>query len=157
MNALILLAQAFFNHQTQTQTEQLKQAGHRAAEMGRRMAIAAVFFAVAGAFFFAGLLISVIDLGLQIDRGHGVVFSGLMISSVIVFAIGLFSVFAGWLCSRNPKAVAPPVPVTPPASELRTMLEAIAVGLLKEFLEAQKAKQAANSAVRAETAPHDAV
>ena len=96
MSPLILLAQAFFDHQARAQTENLKVAGLRAAEVGRRMAIAGVLFSLMGAFVFAAILIMLIDLGLQIDRGHGVIFSGLMISGSILILIGLVAAFAGY-------------------------------------------------------------
>ena len=151
MNALILLAQAFFNHQTQLQTQNLKIAGIRAAETGRRMAIAGVFFALAGAFIFAAMLIALIDLGLQIDRAHGVVFSGLMISSSILIFLGILSALAGWMAGRDPKPSSVPMTVSAPPSgttpgpysgpsELRPLLEAVAVSFLKDFLERNSAK-----------------
>ncbi|CAN5432736.1 hypothetical protein BH10BDE1_BH10BDE1_05220 [soil metagenome] len=152
MSPLILLAQAFFDHQARAQTENLKVAGLRAAEVGRRMAIAGVLFSLMGAFIFAAILIMLIDLGLQIDRGHGVIFSGLMISGSILILIGLVAAFAGWLVGRDPKApVAPPPPAPSPVSELRPLLEAVAVGFLKEFLDHQQ-QHRADSSKRSNTA-----
>lgn len=146
MSVLILLAQAFFDHQARAQTENLKVAGLRAAEVGRRMAIAGVLFSLMGAFVFAAILIMLIDLGLQIDRGHGVIFSGLMISGSILILIGLVAAFAGWLVGRVPKSTAAPAPPpTSPVSELRPLLETIAVGFLKEFLDHQKQHRADSS------------
>jgi hypothetical protein len=144
VNALILLAQAFFDHQTRTQTQNLKDAGLRAAITGRRMAIAGVFFAIAGAFVFSAIIVTAVDIGLQIDRSHAVTFSGLMVSAILLLLVGFFSAFAGWLAGREPKALLPVVttPVEPPKSELRPLLEAVAVGLLREFLENQNRKHA---------------
>jgi hypothetical protein len=137
MSPISLLMQAFFDHQTREQGERFREAGMRAAEKGRRMALAGVFFALAGAFFFSGLMVALIDLGLQIDRGNGVSYSGLMLSATLIVVFGLMSVFAGWLCGRDPVAevalrMAPPPP--PPQSELRLLLEQIAVIFLKEFM-----------------------
>lgn len=145
MNALILLAQAFFNHQTQLQSTRLKEAGHRAAETGRRIAIAGIFYALASALIFAALLISVIDIGLQIDRSHGVSFSGLMISSMLLIVIALFSIFSGWISSRDTKTETHESVPEAPRSELRPLLEAVAIGMLKEFLEHQNRKHAENA------------
>lgn len=157
MNALILLAQAFFDHQARAQAAQLKEAGLRAAETGRRMALAGVFFAAAGTFIFTALVVAVIELGLQIERASGIGFSGLMVSAGIFLLIGLFAVFGGWLAGREPKAE-PVAPTPPPESsmtgELRPLLEAVAVSLLKEFLEAQKPKTGnAPHATRTESTP----
>lgn len=143
MNALILLAQAFFDHQARTQAAQLKEAGLRAAETGRRMALAGVFFATAGIFIFTALVVAVIELGLQIDRASGIGYSGLMVSASLFLLIGLFAAFGGWFAGREPKPepVAPtPPPTSSVTSELRPLLEAVAVSLLRDFLEAQKAK-----------------
>jgi hypothetical protein len=150
VNTLILLAQSFFDHQARTQTENLKLAGLRAAEMGRRMAIAGVFFSLTGAFVFSAILIIFIDFGLQIDRAQGVTFSGLMISSSILILIGAISAFVGWLIGKDPKPVqAPPPPAASPLTELRPLLEAVAVSLLKEFLAHQNQSGAKSELERA--------
>lgn len=154
MNALILLAQAFFDHQARTHAEQLKEAGIRAAETGRRMAMAGVFFALAGVFIFAAILVAVIELGLQIDRDSGLGYSGLMVSATLFFVIGIFASLIGWLVGHAPKAepTAPPAPPPSSAGELRPLLEAVAVSLLKEFLESRKEK---SSHASTETTPHE--
>lgn len=142
MNVLLLIAQAFFDHQAKSQTANLKLAGLRAAEMGRRMALAGVCFSLAGLFLFASILVFLIDLGLQIDRGNGIIFSGLMISSLILVLISLFTIASGWLIGRDSKRhTPPPEPAPSPVSELKPLLEAVAVGFLKEFLEQQRQKQ----------------
>lgn len=134
MTALILILQSFFDHQTRMQTERFRDAGLKAAEKGRRWAIAAALLAVAAAFFFSGVLVALIDLGLQIDRQNGISFSGLMISASLLFLIALIlGVIAGF-AGRDPQgstvfAASPP----PPRNELRDTLEEIAVMFLKEF------------------------
>lgn len=121
----------------------------RAAETGRRMAIAGVFFAVAAAFVFSAVLIAVIDIGLQIDRTHTVGFSGLMTSSLVLLILSAIAIFCGWLAGREAKALAVVAP--PPAGEtfkgeLRPLLEAVAVSFLKEFLENQNRKHSQHKA-----------
>ncbi len=121
----------------------------RAAETGRRMAIAGVFFAVAGAFVFSAVLIAVIDMGLQIDRSHTVSFSGLMTSSLVLLILGAFAIVCGWLAGRETKAlvVVPPPPANETLKgELRPLLEAVAVSFLKEFLENQNRKHTQHKA-----------
>lgn len=155
MNPLILLAQAFFDNQAKLQAQNLKAAGLRAAEAGRRMAIAGVFFATAGAFFFSGLLVAIVDIGLQIDRAHTVQFSGLMVSALMLVTIGLFAIFCGWLSARESEQ--PPVAqeaLLPPQNELRSMLEAVAIAMLKEFLDSRNRKHTetrSNDSTEAET------
>lgn len=154
MNPLGFLAQLFFEYQTQSQTERLREAGLRAAEKGRRMAITGVCFAIAGLFFFSGLMIAIIDLGLQIDRGAGLSFSGLMVSAFITILAGLLCVFSGWLSGREPREIAPPPPPPPrPANELKDLLEELAVLFLRDFTQSQREARARAHAEKAETAP----
>lgn len=142
MNLVGLLLQAFFDHQARSQADRLREAGLKAAEKGRRVAITAVFYALSGAFFFSGLLVAVIDLGLQIDREDGVTFSGLMISATILIVIGLLSVLVGWIGGRDPRPVQAPPQEPPRSSELRNLVEELAVVFLKDFSESQKARRA---------------
>lgn len=158
MNGLILLAQAFFDHQARTQAENLRAAGLRAAEKGRRMALAGVFFALGGAILFSALLIALIDLGLQIDRDNGIGFSGLMISSTILLIMALLAFGTGGLIGRDPKIeAAAETPPAQPQSELRPLLEAVAVTLLKEFLESHKSKPQTSNEPRSQSEPSDDV
>lgn len=140
MTALLLLVQAFFNHQTQVQTQNLREAGLRAAEKGRRFAVAGAFMLTAGVFLFSGLIMALIEMGLQIDRGQGVGYSGLMISATILAGMGLFCIFLGWVLSREAEAATPAhsEPATAARSELRESLESIAVLLINEYRESRK-------------------
>lgn len=142
MNLLTLLLQAFFDHQARSQADRLREAGLRAAEKGRRVALAAVFLSLAAAFFFSGLLVALIDLGLQIDAGQGVGFSGLMVSASLLWLLGLISAFAGWLIARDPKAPPAPEPAPRPRDELRETLEELALMFLKDFKESQERARA---------------
>ena len=54
-------------------------------------------------------LVAVIDLGLQIDRGAGVFYSGLMISASILAGLALLLVGVAFLVGRQ-------APVPPPTS-----------------------------------------
>lgn len=133
MNILVLLLQAFFDQQARNQTDRLREAGVRAAEKGRRVATAGVFILLAVAFFFSALLIGLIDLGLQIDRGNGIAYSGLMVSTTILIILALVAIFAGWLVSREPAVVEAPPRRPAPTDDLRQALEEIAVMFLREF------------------------
>lgn len=145
MNPLALLIQAFLNNQVHNQTERLREAGMRAAVTGRRVAIAGAFISLAALFFFCGTLLAIIELGLQVDRGNGISFSGLMLSSTILVFIGLIFLFVSWITSRQQYQAPPPPPPAPESvfhkSELFTLLDQIAVTFLKEFLESHKAKK----------------
>ncbi|MDX9732162.1 MAG: hypothetical protein RBT63_10360 [Bdellovibrionales bacterium] len=154
MNAITLLIQAFFDHQARQQAEKLREAGLRAAEKGRRVALAGAFFTVSGIFFFVGLLIAVIELGLQIDRQNGIWYSGLMVSATIFLGLCLLVATIGWLVAREPssdsategrKAPSEPAESPGPGSEIRNLVEQIAVLFLKDFLETQKAAKAQNA------------
>lgn len=137
MNQLMLLAQAFLNHQSQQQGENLKQAGLRAAEVGRRLALAGVFFAISGLFIFSAILVAVIEMGRQLEREGSVTFTGLMISATTLIGFAVASAVVGWIIGRDEKAVPQSLPTTTESdskTELRSLLEAVAVSLLREFM-----------------------
>lgn len=134
MNILMLLLQAFFDQQARNHADRLRDAGLRAAEKGRRVATAGVFVLLAVGFFFSALLIGLIDLGLQIDRGNGVSYSGLMISTTILVILALVSLFVSWIVSREPSVAAEPPPRrAAPSDDLRQALEEVAVMFIREF------------------------
>lgn len=152
MSPIATLIQFFFDFQARQQAERLRIAGLKAAEKGRRMAMAGAFFTVAGAFTFSGLLLAIIDLGLQIDRGNGVGYSGLMFSATIMIFIALVGGFVGWFVGREPagaaaaaanEAMGVSADGTParPRNELRDILEELATMFLRDFLEKQKAQR----------------
>lgn len=154
MNLLSMLAQIFFDHQARLQADRLREAGLRAAERGRQMAIAGALFTVMGAFVFSGLLVAIIDLGLQIDRHDGLTFSGLMVSASLLILLGLISGFSGWLIGREPREVATAAPPPPPRpeSELKGLLEELAVMFLKDFTQSQRESRAKAAAAKTDSA-----
>lgn len=138
MNLFSMLLQHFLEQQTQSQSERIRGAGQRAAETGRRMATAGLFFTLATGFLFAAILMIAIELGTQFDRANGISFSGLMVSASILCGVTGFFGLLGWLAGRtgNSRIAAPPPP--PPKSDLKSLLEEVAVTLLKQFLNSQK-------------------
>lgn len=147
MSSLTLLLQFFFDQRARRHVDRFREASIKAVEKGRRLAIAGAFFTLAGAFFFSGLLLGLIDLGLQIDRQNGVSYSGLMISATILTVIGLACVLIGWICGRDVPAItmaaAPPPPLV--RNDLRDALENLAVMFIREFQEQRKASRSAST------------
>ena len=141
MNGFIFIAQAFMDYQTRLQTEKIKSAGLRAAEMGRRLAFAGIVFALAMLLLFSSVLLAVIDLGLQIDKHNGISFSGLMTSATLLAVLALIAAAIGWFVGRDAKHVPIAEPGPAATSELRTLLETIAITLLKEFMAYQHKRQ----------------
>lgn len=150
MNQLMLLAQAFLNHQSQQQGENLKQAGLRAAEVGRRLVLAGVFFVISGLFLFSAILVSVLEMGRQLEREGSVSFAGLMISATALVGFALMAAMVGWIVGRNEKSVREISASTSAIeseskTELRSLLEAVAVSLLREFLASREKANAPKS------------
>lgn len=142
MNLFALLMHSFFDRQAREQSERFREAGLRAAEKGRQIAIASALFAVMGAFLFAAAVVFAIEMGLQFDRGLGVTYSGLMVSASILGVFALVSGFAGFLiASMDPSVRRPASPPPPPprSHELRDTLEDLAIQLLKQFVQSQRA------------------
>jgi hypothetical protein len=139
MNLLGILLQSFFDHQAREQGDKLREAGMRAAVTGRKLAIAGAFFSVATVFFLAAAIVFAIEMGLQFDRASGISFSGLMISATLLIGFSMVSALIGMLIAqKTSEHKVDPQPAPPPRSELRDVLEEIALGLLKEFARSQQ-------------------
>lgn len=157
MNLFTLLLHSFLDRQAREQTERLREAGLRAAEKGRKLAIAGAFFSLTAAFSFAAIVTFAIEAGLQYDRGAGLTYSGLMISATILIVIALLGGLIGLLIassSSENKVNAQPPPPRSTQSELKDVLEDIALQLLKQFAQSQRAgDQTPSSANESETRP----
>lgn len=121
--------------------EGARAAAERAAEKGKRAALFAAFCAVAAIFFVTGIIVLVIELGLQADRGEFLRFSGLVGSSLAFFVLAVALVVAGLFATREAKeqsvAYVPPAPVITPEEELRRMGSLV----LSRFLSRMKERQ----------------
>lgn len=135
MNILTLLLSSFIEHNARGHAEMLREAGYRAAEKGVQVAIASLGVLVAAGFFFAGCLLAVIEMGLQIDRKEFYNYSGLMISATTLVALGFISALASYLSVRESE---PPPPPPPPKSELISLLESVAVTFIRDFQQSQR-------------------
>lgn len=102
-------------------------------ERGRSLIVAAVLWLVAGLMIFASLVIFCIELGLQIDSGLYFTFTGLVISSLILFSIAFVLFVAGLIISKRKKEVEPPPPKLDPADELKKAIFDVAISFIQEF------------------------
>lgn len=125
---LINLRKSF--HQTNAAIETAKQV----AEKGKRAFLFAMALAMSTLFFFSGLLVAVIELGLQLER-KDVHFSGLMISSSVLVAIGLLILGIGaWLSRAAAKPAEPlPPPRSPGEDRIKELLEVFLVSFLSKI------------------------
>lgn len=142
MNLFTLLMQAFLDRQAREHTERLREAGLRAAEKGRKLAIAGACLSLAAAFMFSAVVVFAIEAGLQFDRGNGLTYSGLMISATILGTIALLAALTGVLFASSNSEVKVNTQSPPPRShhsELKDVLEDIAIQLLKQFAQSQRA------------------
>jgi hypothetical protein len=97
------------------------------AEKGKRAVVSFFFLSLAALFFFSGLIVAVLEVGLQIEGGMGMRYSGLMVSSTILFGLGLLLCAVGWILSR---ASSPPAAPQRQASSREERIK----DLLEEFL-----------------------
>lgn len=75
--------------------ENARAAAEKAAEKGKRAAVFGGFCAVAAIFFVTGIIVLIIELGLQADRGEFLRFSGLVGSSLAFFVLSVLLVMVG--------------------------------------------------------------
>lgn len=90
---LVLFRKNWLESQTMVETAQAM------AEKSKRVAILLVGLFFSSIFLIAGIVVAVLELGTQIDRGNGIHYSGIMISATILLFLGLaivaFAVFSG--------------------------------------------------------------
>lgn len=104
-------------------------------ERGKDYAIAFVTFFLAALFIFAGLVLFIVELGLQIDKGLFFSFSGLMISSSLLIGTSVFFICLSLFVLREPKEKQEQKPNEQPADELKKEVYNIALMFLREFKE----------------------
>ncbi len=100
MNWISLILQIVTLRKSQQELHSLIESSKNMAERGKRAVVSMLVLAVAALFFFSGLLISVIDFGLQLDKGGSVSFSGLQVSGTILGGIGFLLLAVGLLLGR---------------------------------------------------------
>jgi hypothetical protein len=130
MGWLSLVLQLLSLRKSMQESQSMIEHARHFAERGKRTLLSIVAYALAGLFFFSGLLVAVIDMGLKLEKSGQVAYSGLMISATVLVAIGLLSVGGGILLGRSK---APEEPVHEPsarADRIKDLLEDFLVGFL---------------------------
>lgn len=92
-------------------------------------------------FFLSGLILAIIEFGLQIDRGEGHSFSGLMVSSVILLGFGLLVLFIGSIFLRRPSLPTAPPPPPKENDRLKEFLEDFLINFLSQFTKPKAEKE----------------
>lgn len=128
MNWVSLILQLFTLRRSLAESHSMVESAKQFAERGKRTVTAMLITAVAALFFFASLLVAVLEIGFQIDRGEGIYYSGLMVSATILFAICAALLLAAYLVGRGV-----PAPTLPPPESMNPRTERIK-DLLEEFL-----------------------
>lgn len=103
-----------------------------AAEKGKRAALFSAFFLLALVYFLVGSILAIVELGLQVDRGNGLYWSGLLCASLVLILIAALIVGVGALASSSGKSAPPP---EPPRKEgdLKALLEDLMVTFLTQL------------------------
>jgi len=136
MNWISLLLQLMTLRKGIHESRSMVEAARDYAERGKRTVTSFLFGFLAVLFFFSGLLVAVIDLGLQIDRDAGIHYSGLMISATIFVFFGLLNLLIAWLLANtNASSLAPPPrePENLRAERLKNVLEEFLVRFLSQL------------------------
>lgn len=108
-----------------------------AAEKGKRAAIFSGFLLLALVYFIVGSILAIVEVGLQIDRGVGLGFTGLLGSALFLIFVAVCLAAIGAIVSANPKQEEPaPQRATDPG----TIVEEILVTFLTRFSEKLKDK-----------------
>lgn len=103
-----------------------------AAEKGKRAALFSAFFLLALVYFLVGSILAIVELGLQVDRGNGFYWSGLLCASLVLILLAAMIVGIGVLASRSNKAPHPPEPPRP-QGDMKALLEDFMVTFLTQL------------------------
>ena len=99
MKWITLLLQLALFRKNWMESNSMMEAGAAMADKSKRVAVLLVGLFFSSIFLIAGIVVAVLELGAQIDRGNGIHYSGIMISATILLALGggiiLLSVFCG--------------------------------------------------------------
>lgn len=142
MNWISLILQLLALRRGMHESASMAETAKLYAERGKRAVAAALVGAVAALFFFSGILVAVLEAGLQIDRGGGLAYSGLMVSATILAGLGLLLVGAAWLIGHREPAPPPPPPPSPRGERIKDLLEDFLAGFLQNLAQQRtKAKE----------------
>jgi hypothetical protein len=137
MKWIALLLQLVSFRSSLLESRALLENARSVAEKGKRAALFSAFFLLALVYFLVGSILAVVEIGLQVDRGLGLHFSGLLGASLALMLIAGLIVGAGALASSARKA--PPEP-SPREPDIRTMLEELLVTFLSQLTSKLKDK-----------------
>jgi hypothetical protein len=133
MNWISLLLQVLTLRRSLNESRSMVDSARDFADRGKRTLASVLLMMMGALFLFSSLLIAVVELGLEIDRGV-IQYSGLMISATILLVIsgGFFA--AGWLVGRSqPAAKNPPPSSSPRAERMKDVLEEFLVGFVSNL------------------------
>lgn len=136
MNWISLILQLFALRRSLHDSQSMVEAARQYAERGKRAVAATLVAGLAGLFLFSGILVAVIEAGLEIDRGGGIRYSGLMVSATILAGIGLVILLWAWQLGRSSPPPPPPprAPESPRTERIKDLLEEFAVSFLQQLL-----------------------
>jgi hypothetical protein len=99
MKWITLLLQLALFRKNWMESQSMMEAGAAMADKSKRVAVLLVGLFFSSIFLISGIVVAVLELGTQIDRGNGIHYSGIMISATILLVLGagivLLSVFCG--------------------------------------------------------------
>ena len=133
MNILLTLIQVYFEKDAKSSSDQIRDVAFKFADKGKDVALAAALWFLAALFVFSGLVLFVVEIGLQIDKEQFFNFSGLVISSFVLISISIFCVLISLFVLRETEVKQPEPKSVKPSDELKQAVYDIALMFLREF------------------------
>jgi hypothetical protein len=141
MNWISLVLQLITLRRSFEEAHSVTETARHYAERGKRALVSVLVMSIAALFWFSALLIAVIELGLQIDRGNGIFYSGLMVSATILVVLGLILMGMAYLVGRGESAPPPPPPsASPRAERIKDLLEDFLASFLRQLAKSGEKK-----------------
>lgn len=135
LNVILSLVQMYLEKDKKSSADQIREEIMKITDKGKSIAIASILWLLAALFIFSGLVLFVIEIGLQIDKGIYFVFSGLVVSSLILAFISLTCVLVSLFVLKETPVKKPepdPVPADP-MDQLKHLAYDMALMFLVEF------------------------
>ncbi len=133
INLFLSLVQMYLESNSKSASDSSKDFLSQFKDRGKDYALAFMMLFLAALFIFAGFVLFIVEMGLQVEKGMFFSFSGLIISSCILICISVFCVLVSLIVAKEPKSKPESKHQDQPADELKREAYNIALMFLREF------------------------
>lgn len=144
MRWITLLLQVISFRSSLLESKALLENAKAAAEKGKRAAAFSGMALGASIYFFVGTVLAIIELGLQVDRGQGIHFSGLLGAALALIVLAALILFgASFILKSGEKEKEEPRETTFSDGRLKGAIEEFLLTFITQSTEKMRKKEGA--------------